>query len=62
VIVVGCNINHPARVMTTTNALVTAKVNLSLALALCIVLITLAMAITGAVMAVRATAARSAYA
>jgi tungstate transport system permease protein len=62
VIVVGGNINHLTRVMTTTIALETAKGNLALALALGIVLITLAMAITGAVMAVRATAARSAYA
>ena len=62
VIVVGGNINHLTRVMTTTIALETARGNLALALALGIVLITLAMAITGAVMAVRATAARSAYA
>jgi tungstate transport system permease protein len=62
VIVVGGNINHLTRVMTTTIALETAKGNLALALALGIVLITLAMAITGAVMAVRATAVRSAYA
>jgi len=39
-----------------------ARGNLALALALGMVLITLAMAITGAVMAVRATAVRSAYA
>ena len=51
VIIVGGNINHLTRVMTT-----------ALALALGIVLIGLAMAITAAVMAVRATAVRSAYA
>ena len=62
VIIVGGNINHVTRVMTTTIALETAKGNLALALALGMVLITLAMAINGAVMAVRATAARSAYA
>jgi tungstate transport system permease protein len=62
VIIVGGNINHLTRVMTTAIALETAKGNLALALALGIVLITLAMAITGAVMAVRATAVRSAYA
>ena len=61
-IIVGGNINHVTRVMTTTIALETAKGNLALALALGMVLITLAMAITGAVMAVRATAVRSAYA
>jgi tungstate transport system permease protein len=48
--------------MTTAIALETAKGNLALALALGMVLIALAMAITGAVMAVRATAVRSAYA
>jgi tungstate transport system permease protein len=62
VIIVGGNINHLTRVMTTTIALETAKGNLALALALGIVLMVLAMAITGAVMAVRATAVRSAYA
>jgi tungstate transport system permease protein len=62
VIIVGGNINHVTRVMTTAIALETAKGNLALALALGLVLIMLAMAITGAVMAVRATAVRSAYA
>jgi tungstate transport system permease protein len=62
VIIVGGNINHVTRVMTTAIALETAKGNLALALALGIVLIALAMAITWAVMAVRATAVRSAYA
>ena len=61
-IIVGGNINHVTRVMTTTIALETSKGNLALALALGIVLITLAFAINGAVMAVRGTAARAAYA
>jgi tungstate transport system permease protein len=62
VIIVGGNLNHVTRVMTTTIALETSKGNLALALALGIVLIVLAMAINGAVMAVRATATRAAYA
>jgi tungstate transport system permease protein len=62
VIIVGGNINHLTRVMTTAIALETAKGNLALALALGMVLIALAMAVTATVMAVRATAVRSAYA
>jgi tungstate transport system permease protein len=62
VIIVGGNINHLTRVMTTAIALETAKGNLALALALGMVLIGLAVAITAAVMALRATAVRSAYA
>jgi tungstate transport system permease protein len=62
VIIVGGNINHVTRVMTTTIALETSKGNLALALALGIVLIGLAVAVNGAVMAVRGTAARAAYA
>ena len=62
VIVVGGNINHVTRVMTTTIALETSKGNLALALALGIVLIGLAVAVNGAVMAVRGTAVRAAYA
>ena len=62
VIIVGGNINHVTRVMTTTIALETSKGDLALALALGIVLIALALTINGAVMAVRATATRSAYA
>ena len=61
-IIVGGNINHVTRVMTTAIALETARGNLALAMALGMVLIGLAVAITGAVMAVRATAMRSAYA
>jgi tungstate transport system permease protein len=62
VIVVGGNINHVTRVMTTTIALETSKGNLALALALGMVLIGLAVTVNGAVMAVRGTAARAAYA
>jgi tungstate transport system permease protein len=62
VIIVGGNINHLTRVMTTAIALETAKGNLALALALGMVLIGLAVAVTSAVMALRATAVRSAYA
>jgi tungstate transport system permease protein len=62
VIIVGGNINHLTRVMTTAIALETAKGNLALALALGMVLIGLAVAVTTAVMGLRATAVRSAYA
>jgi tungstate transport system permease protein len=62
VIIVGGNINHVTRVMTTTIALETSKGNLALALALGMVLITLALTINWAVMAVRGTATRAAYA
>jgi tungstate transport system permease protein len=62
VIIVGGNINHVTRVMTTTIALETSKGNLALALALGMVLITLALMVNWAVMAARGTAARAAYA
>lgn len=62
VIIVGGNINHVTRVMTTTIALETSKGNLQLALALGIILLVLALGINAAVMGVRATAVRSAYA
>lgn len=62
VIIVGGNINHVTRVMTTTIALETSKGNLQLALALGVVLLTIALVVNAAVMAVRASAARSAYA
>ena len=62
VIIVGGNINHATRVMTTTIALETSKGDLGLALALGIILICLAVLVNGGVMALRATAARSAYA
>jgi tungstate transport system permease protein len=62
VIIVGGNINHVTRVMTTTIALETSKGNLALALALGLVLVTLAVIVNAAVMGLRRTAARAAYA
>jgi tungstate transport system permease protein len=62
VIIVGGNINHVTRVMTTTIALETSKGNLELALALGVVLLVIAVAVNALVMALKASAARSAYA
>jgi tungstate transport system permease protein len=62
VIIVGGNINHVTRVMTTTIALETSKGNLALALALGMLLLSLAVVVNGAVMAMRGTAVRAAYA
>jgi len=62
VIIVGGNINHVTRVMTTTIALETSKGNLQLALALGVILLMIALAVNAAVMALRASAVRSAYA
>jgi tungstate transport system permease protein len=62
VIIVGGNINHVTRVMTTTIALETSKGNLALALALGLILVTIALAVNGAVMAMRTTRTRTAYA
>jgi tungstate transport system permease protein len=62
VLIVGGNINHVTRVMTTAIALETSKGDLALALALGLILITLAIAVNGAVMAMRRTAVRTAYA
>ena len=62
VIIVGGNINHLTRVMTTAIALETSKGDLALALALGMVLMTLALSVSALVMALRSTAARSAYA
>lgn len=62
VIIVGGNINHVTRVMTTAIALETSRGELELALALGVVLLLLAFIVNAAVMAVRATAAKSAYA
>jgi tungstate transport system permease protein len=61
VIIVGGNINHSTRVMTTTIALETSKGNLAVALALGIVLLALAVTITATVMALRGAASRFAY-
>ena len=62
VIIVGGNINHVTRVMTTTIALETSKGNLDLALALGVVLLVIAVTVNGTVMALRASAVRTAYA
>ena len=62
VIIVGGNINHVTRVMTTAIALETSKGDLALALALGLVLILLALAVNAAVLSLRGTAARAAYA
>ena len=62
VIIVGGNINHVTRVMTTAIALETSKGNLDLALALGFVLLSLALVVNALVMALRASAVRSAYA
>lgn len=62
VMIVGGNINHVTRVMTTTIALETSKGNLQLALALGIILLLIALAVNALVMSLRASALRSAYA
>lgn len=61
VIIVGGNINHVTRVMTTAIALETSKGDLALALGLGLVLLTLAIAVNALVMTLRSTAARMAY-
>jgi tungstate transport system permease protein len=53
VMIVGGNIDHATRVMTTAIALETSKGNLVLALALGMVLLVLALGVTGAAQAVR---------
>ena len=62
VIIVGGNINHLTRVMITTIALETSKGNLALATGLGMILVAIAIAVNGAVMTLRGTATRSAYA
>jgi len=62
VIIVGGNINHVTRVMTTAIALETSKGDLALALGLGLILLTIAILINALVMGLRATATRSAYA
>lgn len=62
VLIVGGNINHVTRVMTTTIALETSRGNLALALALGIVLIGFALVINACVMGLRASATRTRYA
>lgn len=62
VIIVGGNIDHLTRVMTTAIALETSKGDLALALALGIILLVIALCVNGAVHSVRMTAERQAYA
>ena len=62
VIIVGGNIDHLTRVMTTAIALETSRGNLALALALGVVLITIALTVNALVMTLRLTANRYAYA
>ena len=62
VMIVGGNINHVTRVMTTTIALETSKGNLQLALALGMILLMMALIVNALVMALRASAVRAAYA
>jgi tungstate transport system permease protein len=62
VIVVGGNIDHLTRVMTTAIALETSKGDLALALGLGLVLMTIALGVNAAVQGVRITATRYAYA
>ena len=62
VIIVGGNIDHLTRVMTTAIALETSKGNLGLALALGIVLMAIALGVNAVVQSVRLTALKSAYA
>lgn len=62
VIIVGGNIAHLTRVMTTAIALETSKGDLALALALGIVLLTIALSVNAVVMMLRMTASRHVYA
>ena len=61
VMIVGGNIDHATRVMTTAIALETSRGNLAVALALGIVLIAIALAVNAAAMSLRGGAARRAY-
>jgi len=60
--IVGGNINHLTRVMTTTIALETSKGALGLALALGIILISLSVTVNATAMLLRSSARRLAYA
>jgi tungstate transport system permease protein len=62
VLIVGGNINHVTRTMTTAIALETSKGELALALGLGIVLVTLSVIVSAGVMGLRTSAARMAYA
>lgn len=61
VMIVGGNIDHLTRVMTTSIALETSKGNLPLALALGLVLVTLALLVNAVVQTIRDTARQHAY-
>jgi len=62
VLIVGGNINHVTRVMTTAIALETSKGNLAFALGLGVVLLAIAIAVNALVSGLRSTATRMAYA
>ena len=62
VIIVGGNIDHLTRVMTTAIALETSKGELALALGLGIILVALSVIVSAGLMGLRSTAARMAYA
>jgi tungstate transport system permease protein len=62
VMIVGGNIDHVTRTMTTAIALETSKGNIALALALGLVLLATGFAVNGALMGVRRFASRLAYA
>ncbi len=62
VMIVGGNINHVTRTMTTAIALETSKGNLALALALGVILLALAFAVNAAVMGLHGTVERAAHA
>jgi tungstate transport system permease protein len=62
VLIVGGNINHVTRTMTTAIALETSKGELALALALGFILIALSVVVSAALMGLRTSAARMAYA
>ena len=62
VIIVGGNIDHVTRGMTTAIALETSRGNLELALALGAILLAIAIVVNAGVMAFRASAVRAAYA
>jgi len=61
VIIVGGNIDHLTRVMTTAIALETSKGELAIALALGIILLTLALIVNAAVTTVRTLGLKNAY-
>ncbi|MDH5797410.1 MAG: ABC transporter permease [Paracoccaceae bacterium] len=62
VMIVGGNINHATRVMTTAIALESSKGNLELALALGVILLLVALIVNGLAMTIRGSTLRAAYA